>query len=528
MPATNERTTVITNRYRTVVGRHKGIPIAICPEARESRRNMEDPCMTTEIDEMTRALDPNNTDLSTNAPSGPAVGEVDRLLKGGVSAAGAAALAPDSSAPASSARRGGTTQAVCPFCGSINEAATGPCRQCNMENTQATRQATRAKIGPWFVWQSRNPSAPGMNWVTLLSLVEKGRITPRSVVRGPTTGQLWRFAARVKGISREFGACWHCGGEVPRAARLCTNCKRLQQPPINPDALLETSTDANIAPIHKSVADPQFRGQIAVGAQPVRMEVPVTAPASNRAAAAIGLLQSPAFTDSPIDPSVPIIDMDDTLPTGMEFRAFQLDGPEDSLKSSSGAFRRIVVAAALTILGILPILYFNPQVRSHYVRWYEQFRMWMRNVPAPQTHLPRTPTTDQATGDVEPATAATPTRLLVVPPGTIERIQLPRYLSERSDSTSPTTNSSVGGPEKSLLNEPLPHPEAAPIEPKAAERRSWELYERAIKSEQREDYTAAVKEYEWIEALRLPEGAGPSDVETRLQRARELRKQRNN
>jgi hypothetical protein len=70
--------------------------------------------------------------------------------------------------------------------------------------------------------------------------------------------------------------------------------------------------------------------------------------------------------------------------------------------------------------------------------------------------------------------------------------------------------------------------EISASEPKAAERRSWELYERAIKSEQREDYSAAVKEYEWIEQLRLPEGAGPSDVESRLQRARQLQKQKSN
>jgi hypothetical protein len=46
---------------------------------------------------------------------------------------------------------------------------------------------------------------------TLLALIRKGQVTPRSVIRGPTTFQLWRFAARVKGISREFGLCYSCG-----------------------------------------------------------------------------------------------------------------------------------------------------------------------------------------------------------------------------------------------------------------------------------------------------------------------------
>src|SRR5262245_17436356 len=94
----------------------------------------------------------------------------------------------------------------CPYCGAIVSAdvAGQPCPRCTMEDTPATRSATKARIGPWYVLQSRNPAAPGMKWTTLLQLVEKGQVTPRSVVRGPTTHQLWRFAAHVKGLSREF------------------------------------------------------------------------------------------------------------------------------------------------------------------------------------------------------------------------------------------------------------------------------------------------------------------------------------
>src|SRR5438128_520031 len=93
---------------------------------------------------------------------------------------------------------------ICPFCGNVNEAADSPCPRCRMEDTPATRKATKARIGPWHVLQSRNPSAPGMKFETLLSLVRRGQVTARSVVRGPTTQQLWRFAAKVKGLSREF------------------------------------------------------------------------------------------------------------------------------------------------------------------------------------------------------------------------------------------------------------------------------------------------------------------------------------
>src|ERR1700722_1706233 len=133
---------------------------------------------------------------------------------------------------------------VCPFCGAIAEKTEAPCPRCKMENSALTRQATRARIGPWYVMQSKNPSAPGMKCNTLLALIRKGQITPRSVIRGPTTFQLWRFAARVKGISREFGLCYSCGSEVQRTSSFCARCSRSQELPPNPDVLLENESQA--------------------------------------------------------------------------------------------------------------------------------------------------------------------------------------------------------------------------------------------------------------------------------------------
>src|SRR5205085_5633004 len=83
---------------------------------------------------------------------------------------------------------------VCPFCGAVNEAMEGPCPNCTMTNTAEPRKATKSRIGPWYVLQSRNPAAPGMKYETLLGFVRKGRVKARSIVRGPTTHQLWRFA----------------------------------------------------------------------------------------------------------------------------------------------------------------------------------------------------------------------------------------------------------------------------------------------------------------------------------------------
>ncbi|HTL29785.1 MAG TPA: hypothetical protein VL282_11205, partial [Tepidisphaeraceae bacterium] len=132
------------------------------------------------------------------------------------------------------------TKKVCPFCGAINDNDGQACPRCLMEDTQTTRTATKSRIGPWFVLQARNPAAPGMKWNTLIELVRKGVVVPRSIVRGPTTHQLWRAAGHVKGLSREFGLCYHCGGEIEKSANQCQHCDKLQEPPINPDSLLES------------------------------------------------------------------------------------------------------------------------------------------------------------------------------------------------------------------------------------------------------------------------------------------------
>ena len=128
---------------------------------------------------------------------------------------------------------------VCPFCGAVNETLEGPCPNCTMSNTAETRKATKSRIGPWYVLQSRNPAAPGMKYETLLGFVRKGRVKARSIVRGPTTHQLWRFACQVKGLSREFGLCYSCGGSIERDAQLCPQCNRLQDPPADPDVFVE-------------------------------------------------------------------------------------------------------------------------------------------------------------------------------------------------------------------------------------------------------------------------------------------------
>jgi len=198
---------------------------------------------------------------------------------------------------------GATKQFVCPYCGLINDAIEGQCPQCTMENTAAGRKATKARIGPWYVLQKRNPAAPGMKFETLLSFVNKGRVKAHSIVRGPTTHQLWRFAAHVRGLSREFGLCYSCGTEIERDAAVCPQCNRPQTLPAQPDAFLESADGEAAAVVYRELP--------ASVASTTDAPTPAVAADSSSAPAKVDKESTPAGVDSaakPIEAAPPAAD----------------------------------------------------------------------------------------------------------------------------------------------------------------------------------------------------------------------------
>jgi hypothetical protein len=172
---------------------------------------------------------------------------------------------------------------VCPFCGVTREYTdefdpATPCPRCTLADTPTTRNATKARVGPWHVRQVRNPWAPGMRFETLLALIKRGQVTKDSIVRGPTTHQLWKRACEIKGLSREFGACHSCGGEISTQTSLCPHCNRLQEPPANPDMLVD-------------VREAALRTQAPTQAQPTQQ---LPAPATSRSETAPNPTPMPA------------------------------------------------------------------------------------------------------------------------------------------------------------------------------------------------------------------------------------------
>ena len=160
------------------------------------------------------------------------------------------------------APRQGVGRCVCPFCGKIHSRAESACPQCKMENTAANRAAARAGAGPWYVLSAASPNSGGITWEALREMAGNGQITVRTVVRGPSTNQLWRFAGRTRGLSREFGLCYGCGQAIQRTTEICPECQRWQLPPADANALLDSSDERGAKPVFREVPVAEADGAI--------------------------------------------------------------------------------------------------------------------------------------------------------------------------------------------------------------------------------------------------------------------------
>ena len=88
------------------------------------------------------------------------------------------------------------------------------CSNCKLPQDFNTRRKIKALTGPWFLYDRNNPSVPGVNWEKFSRMIDAGKIGPTSVVRGPTTGGLWRYAAAAQAVATRMGLCHACSGAV--------------------------------------------------------------------------------------------------------------------------------------------------------------------------------------------------------------------------------------------------------------------------------------------------------------------------
>lgn len=112
---------------------------------------------------------------------------------------------------------------ICPYCGQTQPLA-DRCRSCSGLFEPLSRQATHNSMGPWFIRDENRPFQPGCSFETILRLIERGKITSRTIMRGPTTRQFWTIAKRVPGISHRLGICHECEASVNPDDQACPVC----------------------------------------------------------------------------------------------------------------------------------------------------------------------------------------------------------------------------------------------------------------------------------------------------------------
>ena len=112
---------------------------------------------------------------------------------------------------------------VCPYCGTITP-DTGRCEACNGRFDPLSRQATQNQMGPWSIRDDQTPFRPGCTYETIARLIEQGKISSETILRGPSTRQFWTLARHTPGIANLLGICHSCQGVVKVDAFACPSC----------------------------------------------------------------------------------------------------------------------------------------------------------------------------------------------------------------------------------------------------------------------------------------------------------------
>ena len=456
-------------------------------------------------------------------------------------------------------REGLSGKAVCPFCGSQNAIAAnsttnsqGPCPRCTMEDTAATRQATKARIGPWHVLQTRNPAAPGMRYATLLALVNKGQVTARSVVRGPTTHQLWRYAAHVKGLSREFGVCYSCGESIDKTASHCPHCDRAQEPVGNPDALLE----AREAVTPSVMPGPHLAPSIVANGTSEGVPPDPYSLATRHAVGGPLLSHAERLrTAADARPGELRRRPDGRVLSAMELAAALQVAPPPPQPQGHPVRTLVITVAIVSVIASAIIGVARPDIR-HQAQDWAQAKWSAVSQGVADFHLQKPPPADGSTSspDVDTTPASTTVQAsgqasgqapVQDPTPQPQPVQsFPNPLSAAVNSTpapqqvapppsAPSIQISPGDGASNSNSTPPAPPSPAPIAPAPAARASilpdrpvlvgaapstseiWTLHSKGLEAEGRQDWAEAVHCYEQIE--QAPKDQWPSDVKIRLE-----------
>ncbi|MFM9996731.1 MAG: hypothetical protein ACKVU4_13140 [Phycisphaerales bacterium] len=165
---------------------------------------------------------------------------------------------------------------LCPFCGEVSPDVR-QCRGCRAFLDPLSRQATQNEMGPWAIRDQAQPFRPGCSYTTVRRLVERGKIGPMTVIRGPTTRQAWSFAGRTPSVANLLGVCHNCRKTVNPDDPACPSCGASFAPETDRQRL-------GLAPVHllPGQASPEAIASAAAAERADRAPVLPKAPPASR------------------------------------------------------------------------------------------------------------------------------------------------------------------------------------------------------------------------------------------------------
>lgn len=115
---------------------------------------------------------------------------------------------------------------LCPYCGHAQHDPADRCTACGGFFDPLSRKVSQQHMGPWFIRDSKMPFRPGCSYDVIVKQVERGRIKPTTIMRGPTTRQYWSIARNVPGVAHLLGYCHECGHRVDPKDAQCPKCRQ--------------------------------------------------------------------------------------------------------------------------------------------------------------------------------------------------------------------------------------------------------------------------------------------------------------
>lgn len=143
---------------------------------------------------------------------------------------------------------------LCPYCGNTQTEPEDRCAACGGFFDPLSLKVTQQHMGPWFVRDRNNPFRPGCSYEVLVRQIEKGKLKPTTIIRGPTTKQYWSVARHVPGVSHLLGYCHNCGAHVGANAESCGKCGEVFFAPRLRDNLGLAAAGADVH-IHPRLSD---------------------------------------------------------------------------------------------------------------------------------------------------------------------------------------------------------------------------------------------------------------------------------